>query len=121
MSEPALHDMLLSDAAGRILQADRIARRLTASVWLLALVITLTSICFAWMDKSWGAFGIAVAVAPVANLVLLVGSLIVLVVLKHKHPELRHIRHPQQAAVFVPILSAAVVFFAIFSMPLHGC
>ena len=117
---PSLESIIGVTGASAV-HAHHLARRFTLIVWLVALALTLGAIGFAWIDKSWGALGMALVFGPVANAVLLIGSLIVLAVLKSRCPELRHFQHPLMSAVFAPLLSAVMVFFSVFAMPLHGC
>ena len=71
-------------------------------------------------DKSWGAFGIAIAIAPVCNCVLALLSL-AFIPLVRKAAGPTSIKLYVLTGIFVPITAMVVDAMCIFAMDLRGC
>ena len=74
----------------------------------------------AYVDRSWGALGIAMMIGPITNGVLAVVGLACLPVLKRRAPGAATGTY-LLASLVLPLLAIPTDLFAIIAMDLRGC
>ena len=87
----------------------------------LLILCNLIALGFAWQDRSWNAFAIAVVIAPAINAFFIVISLIATPFLKTERPRRAVIAKHILACIGIPLVTAAIDYYSIFAMGLHGC
>jgi hypothetical protein len=120
MSEKTLQALFGDDPGYMAMCGYRTAKRFTLTVWTLCFITACVAIWLGWNDKSWGALWIAFIGAPIANGMIMFGSLICLSICRRRNSAVPR-SAPMTAAFFGPLISSGSIIFCIFSMDLHGC
>ncbi len=98
----------------------RLVRTATLVVYLITIFVNGLLLAWAASDMSWGAFGIMIAIGPITNAALVVGSLIAM-------PILQRFTHGAAlisfvlSGIFAPIAAIVVDGACIMMMHLRGC
>lgn len=88
--------------------------------WMMTVVsLNVFAVVAAWMDQSWGAFGIAILWGPILNAILVLVPLLTEWQWRPRYQA--DLARPYVfAAILSPILLAIVDFLLISLVPLHG-
>lgn len=90
-------------------------------MFLLMIIVAINGalLMMANEDRSWGAFGIALLVGPIANGVIMLLALVCAPGIRRSTggPILIYVL----TAIFIPFLATVCLFLFIGMMPLHGC
>lgn len=98
-------------------------RAVTAWAWVVVFVTLIVNaylLFVARADQSWGALFILILVAPIANVSIMVVSLLWQFVVRIQ-AQGASMYYYGQACLGAPILAMIVDVVAIFSMDVHGC